>query len=83
MVDGFIQTGPFDRYEISISQMTVGLLLFTYIFSFHYHCQDFDRTWLCIWVTRWVSYKKQELLTAREHVGSPPVFGGGQWCSSF
>jgi starvation-inducible outer membrane lipoprotein len=24
----------------------------------------------------WVSYKKQELFTLREHVSSPPVFGG-------
>ena len=29
---------------------------------------------LTIWVARWVSYKKQELLTLREHLGSPPVF---------
>ena len=28
-----------------------------------YHCQDFYRTWLYIWATRRVSYKKQELLT--------------------
>ena len=26
-------------------------------------------------VTWWVSYKKQELLILREHLGSPPVFG--------
>ena len=29
-----------------------------------------------IWVTRWVSYKKQELLTLPEHLGSLPLFGG-------
>ena len=28
----------------------------------------------CIWVTRQMSYKKQELL--REHLSSPPGFGG-------
>ena len=28
----------------------------------------FYRTWLCIWVTWRVSYKKQELLTLREHL---------------
>jgi len=39
-----------------------------------YHCQDFYRTWLYIWVTRRVYYKKQELLTLREHLSSPPVF---------
>ena len=33
-----------DRYEISISQMTIDLFLFTYRFSFFYHCQDFHRT---------------------------------------
>jgi hypothetical protein len=40
-----------------------------------YHCQDFYWTY-CIWVTRRVSYKKQELLTIREHLSSPLVFGG-------
>ena len=35
-----------DRYEIVISQMTMDLLLFTWMFSFFYHCQDFCRTWL-------------------------------------
>ena len=27
-----------------------------------------------IWIIRWVSYKKQELLTLREHLSSPTVF---------
>jgi hypothetical protein len=40
--------------------------------SFLYHCQDFCRAWLYIWVARWVSYKTQELLTLREHFISPP-----------
>ena len=44
------------------------------MFSFFYHCQDIYRTWLLIWLTRWVSFKKQELLTLREHPSSPPVF---------
>jgi hypothetical protein len=34
-------------------------------------------------LTRWVSYKKQELLTLREHLTSPLVFWLGQCCSSF
>jgi hypothetical protein len=34
-------------------------------------------------VARRVSYKKQELLTLREHLSSPPVFGGGPCCLSF
>ena len=31
---------------------------------------------LTIRVKWWVSYKRQELLTRREHLGSPPVFDG-------
>jgi hypothetical protein len=34
------------------------------------------QTWLYIWVTRWVFYRKQELLTLREQLGSPLVFDG-------
>ena len=34
-------------------------------------------------LTRWVSYKKQELLTLREHLTSPLVLWLGQCCSSF
>ena len=60
-----------DCYEISISIMTIDLLLFMEMFSFLYHCQDFYRTWLYIWVARRVSYKKKELLTLREHLDSP------------
>ena len=58
---------------------------FVYIrlFSFLYHCIDFDRTWLYIWVTRRIPYKKQELFTFREHLSSPPVFWWGPCCSSF
>jgi hypothetical protein len=44
------------------------------MFSFLYHCHDFYRTWLYIWVTRRVSYKKQELPTLRKHVSSSSVF---------
>ena len=42
--------------------------------SFLYHCHDFYRTWLYIWVTRRISYKKQELPTLRKHLSSCPVF---------
>ena len=56
--------------------MTMDLWRFTYIFYFFYHWQYFDRTWLYICVIRWVSYKKQELLTLTEHLISPPNFGG-------
>jgi hypothetical protein len=41
---------------------------------FLYHCQYFYRTWLYIWVTRRVSYKKHDLLTLREHLSSLPGF---------
>jgi len=34
---------------------------------------------LAIRVTLRVSYKRQELLTLREHLGSPPVFGGSRF----
>jgi hypothetical protein len=44
------------------------------MFSFLYHCQDFYRIWLYIWVKRRVSYKKQELLTLHEHLTSSLVF---------
>jgi hypothetical protein len=71
------------RCEISISQVTMDLLLFTQMFSFLYHCQSIYRTWLYIWITRRVSYKKQELLTLCEHLNSPPVFWWGPCCSSF
>ena len=41
------------------------------MFPFLYHWQEFYRTWLNIWVTRRLSYKKQELRTLCEHMGSP------------
>jgi hypothetical protein len=36
--------------------------------------KTFYWTWLYIWIPRRVSYKKQELLTFREHLSSPPGF---------
>jgi len=44
------------------------------MFSFPYHYQDFKRTWLYIWITRRLSYNKQELLSLCEHMSSPQVF---------
>ena len=41
---------------------------------FLYHCQYFYRVWMYIWVTRRVSYKKQELLTLCDYPSSPAVF---------
>jgi hypothetical protein len=38
-----------DRYEITISQMTIYMLLFTEMFSYLYHCLDFYRIWLYKW----------------------------------
>jgi len=50
-------------------------------FTFHVdvfllcHYLDFYRNWLYMWAKWWVSYKKQELFTLREHLCSFPVFG--------
>ena len=53
----------------------------TMIFCFLRRCflsaitaKTFTGPWLCIWVTRRVSYEKKELLTFRKHLSSPPVF---------
>ena len=71
------------RCEISIYQMTMDLLLFTYMFSVLYNCQYFDRNCLYIWVTRRVSCKKQEMLALHDHLSSPPHFWWGLCCSIF
>ena len=44
------------------------------MFSFLYHCKDLYRTYLYIWVTWRVSYKKKGLLTLRDHLSSPTFF---------
>lgn len=36
----------------------------------------FKFKWYIVWVTLRVSYKRQELLTFQEHLGSPPIFCG-------
>ena len=48
-----------------------------------YHCQDYYRTWLHIWVPRRVSYKKQEMLTIREYLSSLSVYWWGPCCSLY
>ena len=53
------------------------------MFSFLYHCQYSYQTWLYMWVTRRVSYKKHELPTLIEHMRSPPVFWWGPCGWSF
>ena len=63
--------------------MTMHLLFLTLMFSFLYHCQDLYRNGLYAWVTRWVFYKMQELLTLREHMGSPPALCWGLCCQTF
>ena len=50
-------------------------------FVFLYHRQHFYRSWL--WVAWQISYKKRELLTLREYLGSPPVFWKVSCYSSF
>ena len=42
----------FGHNEIFISQITMDLFLFTQIFFFLYHRQDFYQIWLYTWVTR-------------------------------
>ena len=49
----------------------IGWFLFNGISSI-FHLQDLCRTWLLI--TWRMSYRKQELLTIREHMGSPSIF---------
>jgi len=50
---------------------------FTYFFSFlSPQSQTRLLPELIIWVTRLISYRKQELLTLREHMGHPRIFGG-------
>ena len=44
---------------------------------YSYLCLDFYRTWLKIWATRRVSFKKQELLTLCKHTSWTRVFFGG------
>ena len=48
--------------------MTMDLLLFTQMFAFLYHCQDFYRTGLYIYMSNTVSNKKQETLTGADSV---------------
>ena len=72
-----------DRYEISISQMTMDLLLFTHMFSFLFRCQDMYRTSLYIGVTWRVSCNNQELLTVHEYLSSPRFFDGVRVAHSF
>jgi hypothetical protein len=43
------------------------------------HRQNFSQT--ALWVTRWVSYKKQKLLTLYGPLSSPTVFRGVPCCS--
>jgi hypothetical protein len=43
----------------------------------HISCLNSQIDTVYTWVTRSVSYKKQELLTLHEHLSSPSVFFGG------
>jgi hypothetical protein len=51
--------------------------LYFYIYCFYFPLSSVNLwpDWT-IWVTRWVSYKKQELLTLPEHLGSLPLLVG-------
>ena len=60
-----------DRYEISIPQMTITFYVdYFLLLSLPRLLPDMT---VYTSITR-VSYKKQELITLREHLGSPPVF---------
>ena len=54
--------------------MSMDLLLFTYIFLSSITAKTFTGLGMYIWVSRQVSYKKQELITLREHLSSPLFF---------
>ena len=61
-----------DRYEISISQLTVDLLL-SYVISFFFS-SIIANTFIVLdymYVTRRLSYQKQQLRTLRVHTSSP------------
>jgi hypothetical protein len=58
-------------------------ILYFYVdVSFLYYYLDFYLTWVCIRVTLWVSYRKQELRTLREHLSSSLVLWRVPCCSS-
>ena len=63
-----------DRYEISISQMTMDIFRLSWIKIHSYTYCDHHRLWLncdCdYWVTRRVPLVEQELLTLPEHLNS-------------
>jgi hypothetical protein len=65
---------PYTIFFLCKTNKTVCMLYgkFTYIFSLYHVQDDFYRTRLHIWVTRHMSYKKQDLSTLREHPW--PVF---------
>ena len=61
----------FDPQQGQVKDFKIGICwqqLFTYIVTYR---------------LRWMSYKKQELLTLRDHLSSPPVYWWGPCCSSF
>ena len=62
-------TNQFDRYDISISQMSKGRLPFIFITNKPFTRHDYMSNMP-------VFYKKQELLTHREHIDSSPFMWG-------
>jgi hypothetical protein len=62
-----------DLYEIYISQILMDNFLRRFCLSSVTDKTFIGLDFIYIWVTRRVSYKMQELLTLREHLGSPPV----------
>jgi len=74
-----------DRYEISISQITMDIFRLSWIKIRSYTYCDQHRLWLYpgfdYWVTRWVPLVEQELLTLPEHLNSPWFLYGSCYSS--
>ena len=66
-----------DRYEISISRMSMDLIYVDFVFFYHRQelLPEMD-THIYIWVTRQVFYQKEELLTLPRAPGYSPDFCG-------
>jgi len=67
------QKGTHSNTEKSDSRVTVAITIWLTVTK--YHRKYFYRTWLYICLTWRMYYRKQELLSLREHLGSSQVFG--------
>ena len=60
-------------FSITIYLLTL-IVVMTNVFLSSITAKTFYRIWLEIWIARRVSYKKQEVLTLREHLSSDRCF---------